>query len=419
MLEQNAIPSLRQKMISEALDYHQNMNSVVLNRMAKNIQVYENPSGKTDPSQQDLLVEGTIKQRIGEIQTNINKLNQTLSYTANPTSAPIGPVSYTRLSGSGTLPIKLPSKFSFDESTSNAKYVVDAVNYTAKLIRISDKLKEEGKDISHVIKAYIPMINPYTSISAKDRINYSETFLKAAEECADRGIKFTSKDFKALKDIVVHEGEVPKAEVRHLLEDNPKYESDEETYTPHRPIGKPIGYRRKYTGSGPPEFNVDERMENAKYTTFAIHYLVEAMRYNQTEEGIKNPARTYIPLINPSKLEGVKVDVQNMLQTTFEKIAEESFKTNIPFYEKDISALGSKVLEIQGPLSSDYISEYVKDFKLPKIDPSQLKDPEPSGTPPSIEESGPRAKQIAEQMQREALERSQQEGVEEVKGEEE
>jgi hypothetical protein len=70
-------------MINEALDYHQNMNSVVFKRQAKNLEVYNNPSGKTDPSQGDILVDGTIKQRVSEIAASIQKLNQTITYASS------------------------------------------------------------------------------------------------------------------------------------------------------------------------------------------------------------------------------------------------------------------------------------------------------------------------------------------------
>ena len=46
----NNVPSLRQKMIDEALNYHQNMNSIVFKRQARNLEAYANPSGRTDPS---------------------------------------------------------------------------------------------------------------------------------------------------------------------------------------------------------------------------------------------------------------------------------------------------------------------------------------------------------------------------------
>ena len=81
MLNQNIAPSLRQSMINEALNYHQNMNSVVFRREPHNIQVYNNPSGKTDPTQNDILVEGNIRTRITEIQSHITKLNQALVYS--------------------------------------------------------------------------------------------------------------------------------------------------------------------------------------------------------------------------------------------------------------------------------------------------------------------------------------------------
>ena len=88
MIQQNIHPSLRQSMINEALDYHQNMNSVVFGRTSRNLQEYARESGKTDPSPKDVLVEGTIRQKIGEISTQIQRLNQQLNYATNPTPAP-------------------------------------------------------------------------------------------------------------------------------------------------------------------------------------------------------------------------------------------------------------------------------------------------------------------------------------------
>ena len=89
MLNQNIAPSLRQSMITEALNYHQNMNSVVFRREPHSIQVYNNPSGKTDPSQNDIIVEGNIRSRITEIQSAITKLNQTLVYASSGEVAPV------------------------------------------------------------------------------------------------------------------------------------------------------------------------------------------------------------------------------------------------------------------------------------------------------------------------------------------
>ena len=404
MLEQTSIPSLRQKMISEALDYHQNMNSVVLNRMAKNIQVYENPSGKTDPSQQDLLVEGTIKQRIGEIQTNINRLNQTLSYTAQPQQAPLGPVSGSgssefvtgaihhglrrpKLEGSGKI---LPPKFSFDASTSNAKYVVAAVNYTAKLIRLSDKLQREGKDYKHVISAYIPMVNPHTSISAKDRIDYSETFLKAAEECADKGFKFTSTDFKAIKDKVASKNtELPKAEVVNLLEEHHEREavteSDEEKEI-RRPEGKKPEHRftrRHFTGSGPPEFKDSE--DASEYSAAAINYYVDALVYNTTEEGRANPVDINIDLVKP----GAEIPplLKKNLKTTFERCVSASYENKVILTKEDIKNFVDQVSSSNLPLSTGDINKYITNVKLPQIEaePEYLSEGEtggPSSTTP-------------------------------------
>lgn len=100
----NSVPSLRQKMINEALNYHQNMNSVVFKRQAKNVGVYNNPSGKTDPSQGDILIEGTIRQRISDIQAAIQRLNQTVSYSNNitlPRAVAVNPRGVAHVSGSG------------------------------------------------------------------------------------------------------------------------------------------------------------------------------------------------------------------------------------------------------------------------------------------------------------------------------
>ena len=76
MLQQNIAPSLRQSMINEALDYHQNMNSVVFKRQARNLETYARESGRTDPSPKDVLVEGSIRQKVAEIGTQIQRLNQ-------------------------------------------------------------------------------------------------------------------------------------------------------------------------------------------------------------------------------------------------------------------------------------------------------------------------------------------------------
>ena len=105
MLNQNNVPSLRQSMINEALNYHQNMNSVVFRRQPQNIQTYENPSGKTDPTQNDILIEGTIRQRISELQSNIAKLNQTLQYTTSDRIAPLFGSGHISLRGGGLTPL--------------------------------------------------------------------------------------------------------------------------------------------------------------------------------------------------------------------------------------------------------------------------------------------------------------------------
>ena len=398
MLEQTSIPSLRQKMISEALDYHQNMNSVVLNRMAKNIQVYENPSGKTDPSQQDLLVEGTIKQRIGEIQTNINRLNQTLSYTVQPQQAPLGPVSGSgssefvtgaihhglrrpKLEGSGKI---LPPKFSFDASTSNAKYVVAAVNYTAKLIRLSDKLQREGKDYKHVISAYIPMVNPHTSISAKDRIDYSETFLKAAEECADKGFKFTSTDFKAIKDKVASKNtELPKAEVVNLLEEHHEREavteSDDEKEI-RRPEGKPTGYRRKYTGSGPPELELPESMTPIDEITARINHSAKITQYNKTKEGREYPAPQRV-IDFPEGVEIPDPTTKLNIKSNINRLAAYCGVNGFQISSSDLE----KVLEagrVKGSALDESEIANVVGTKLPKIDLPKVEPSAPNVPPP-------------------------------------
>ena len=80
----DTVPSLRQHMINEALDYHQNMNSVVFARTAQSVAFNNNPSGKTDPSQGDIMIDGTIKQKISDILSAIQKLNQSITYITPP-----------------------------------------------------------------------------------------------------------------------------------------------------------------------------------------------------------------------------------------------------------------------------------------------------------------------------------------------
>jgi hypothetical protein len=75
-----SIPSLRQQMINEALDYHMNMNHVVFNR--ERIQAgYEGWSQEFDKSQGDMIIEATIRQKISDIMTSIQKLIQATGYT--------------------------------------------------------------------------------------------------------------------------------------------------------------------------------------------------------------------------------------------------------------------------------------------------------------------------------------------------
>lgn len=116
MLNQNNVPSLRQSMINEALNYHQNMNSVVFRRQPQNIQTYENPSGKTDPTQNDILIEGTIRQRISELQSNIAKLNQTLQYTTSDRIAPLFGSGHISLRGGGGTPSSLDGGVRFSKN---------------------------------------------------------------------------------------------------------------------------------------------------------------------------------------------------------------------------------------------------------------------------------------------------------------
>lgn len=73
-----SVPSLRQQMINEALDYHMNMNHVVFNRQRKSVQV----SGQDvrDETQSDVIIEGTIRSKINDIMSNIQRLIQTIDY---------------------------------------------------------------------------------------------------------------------------------------------------------------------------------------------------------------------------------------------------------------------------------------------------------------------------------------------------
>jgi hypothetical protein len=82
-LTTNSMPSLRQRQINEVLDYHQNMNHIVFNRTARHVAVSEQPSGEVDPSQSDIIIEGTIRDRIDNILTSIQKLNQTIAYSTD------------------------------------------------------------------------------------------------------------------------------------------------------------------------------------------------------------------------------------------------------------------------------------------------------------------------------------------------
>ena len=95
----DTVPSLRQHMINEALDYHQNMNSVVFARTAQSVAFNNNPSGKTDPSQGDIVSNAEIKKRISEIAQSIQKLNQTIGYATG--SEPAFDTKDAKATGSG------------------------------------------------------------------------------------------------------------------------------------------------------------------------------------------------------------------------------------------------------------------------------------------------------------------------------
>jgi hypothetical protein len=61
-------------MINEALDYHMNMNHVVFNRERKHVEV----AGQQvlDPNKTDIIIEGTVRERINKIMTAIQRLAQ-------------------------------------------------------------------------------------------------------------------------------------------------------------------------------------------------------------------------------------------------------------------------------------------------------------------------------------------------------
>lgn len=80
-----SIPSLRQQMINEALDYHMNMNHIVFNRERKHIEMAGQQT--LDKKQSDIIIEGNIRDRISRIMTAIQKLIQTTQYTEGETTA--------------------------------------------------------------------------------------------------------------------------------------------------------------------------------------------------------------------------------------------------------------------------------------------------------------------------------------------
>lgn len=73
-----SIPSLRQQMINEALDYHMNMNHVVFNRERKHVETMGQQV--LDPTKSDIIIEGQIRDRISKIMTAIQKLVQSVSF---------------------------------------------------------------------------------------------------------------------------------------------------------------------------------------------------------------------------------------------------------------------------------------------------------------------------------------------------
>jgi hypothetical protein len=83
-----SIPSLRQQMINEALDYHMNMNHVVFNRERRHIEV----AGQQvlDPNKTDIIIEGNIRDRVSRIMTAIQKLIQTVQFNEGGPGGPGG-----------------------------------------------------------------------------------------------------------------------------------------------------------------------------------------------------------------------------------------------------------------------------------------------------------------------------------------
>lgn len=86
-----SIPSLRQQMINEALDYHMNMNHVVFNRERKHVETLGQQV--LDKKQSDIIIEGNLRDRISRIMTSIQKLVQGVDFTFSPgaPSVPSGP----------------------------------------------------------------------------------------------------------------------------------------------------------------------------------------------------------------------------------------------------------------------------------------------------------------------------------------
>lgn len=80
-----SIPSLRQQMINEALDYHMNMNHATFDRERRQVQVMGQQTLEKNIS--DVIIEATIRERISRIMTAIQKLMQSTEYISPTTGS--------------------------------------------------------------------------------------------------------------------------------------------------------------------------------------------------------------------------------------------------------------------------------------------------------------------------------------------
>jgi len=371
-------------MINEALDYHMNMNHVVFNR--ERIQAgYEGWSQEFDKSQGDMIIEATIRQKISDTMTSIQKLIQATSYPTTLQSPPVKIAEPQRgfgrkLKGGARIDVNIDGERRFqinDDFGPSKKFNIRRLlnsgrkNFTERAAEIVKKIiddePEEKRTIGNIErllnqifiatnpseKAYIDnLIEDILDVPAIDDYPISES----DEYLETYGEEKATQTFPKLEIIqgpsVVIKGTPPEAKQEETLEEKPEYKG--ELFSLINRVSSRVGNVASNVGRllpNEPEFEMPPEQ--------GVRFPSNLGLASGTQQGDITGSEYSVPTTGPKasiivKMKNAIFDSLSGIVSSYNGLVDYIDLQNRqkPFKQKDISTIDGLVKQLVDPLKS-------------------------------------------------------------------